>query len=368
MARSSTTRGTPAQPPQKQAAAPSHAEFLLEQTRQNLRQLALSGAADAALCNEIDALLGTITLRKSQGDDTRAASSKQELSKANKWTRDVIANSDVLPTVFDATLAATAGPILTGTQRSALVQIMKQSQSKIADAVTDPERQRIVQNFASQSAKNASAGWKTGWKNANGNWGKIQKSGGVEDNEADTSRLDLGMDRLYLSSSSGMSNAHDNPAVAGVSALPSVRFPDSGAPGADNEAGAVTTTFSPWPGLVLTSSIVATSTTPSVKISSDAGRALPPPPPEGPIPPPPTRNVPPPASPLPPPPRSPIGVSDAQLAAHSSAQPPAYAQAPQSHIASSLHPTAAQPHAARGVPQPLQPGDGYAALQYMRHP
>ena len=149
----------------------------------------------------------------------------------------------------------------------------------------------------------------------------------------------------------------DNPAVASVACLPSDQMADA-SQGAVSQAGAVTTTFSPWPGLVLTMSTVASSVmldhVPDETLDATSARIVPPPPSQVPPPPPsssslappPPRRMAAPSSPttsmsIPPPARSAMAPS---MAAHAS-QPlppvPPYAppgQDPRSNVPHSLRP------------------------------
>ena len=156
---------------------------------------------------------------------------------------------------------------------------------------------------------------------------------------------------------SQVSAFQDNPAIASVACLPSDQMADASL-GAVSQAGAVTTTFSPWPGLVLTMSTVASSVTldnvPDETLDDTSARIVPPPPSQAAPPPPsssslappPPRRIATPSSPattmsIPPPTRSAMAPS---MAAHAS-QPlppvPPYAppgQDPRSNVPHSLRP------------------------------
>lgn len=334
----------------------SHEEFLLRQTRQNVEQLAASGALDSILVRQLESLLSTATIRApeppARAERAVATTEKEKLSAKNKWTREVLANSDVLPSLVDAALSVAAGPLLSSSQRASIVQIVSMSQERIAKAITDPARQRAVQNFTTSSAKIASTGLMSGVQNAGQNWDKWNKK---RDQEAEVRRTereekkalknelerereqfarsrtgsvaddtDSAMASMSLSSkpssaklsgNESISLAADNPSAASVVALPSENTTEATTSDALAQTGAVTTTFTPWPGLVLTSTIVASSGQYDVAALMEANRALPPAPPrDGPLPPPPGPNVPPPpprhtsstpapASPVAPPPQ-----------------------------------------------------------------
>lgn len=351
------TRSVPVQAASP-TAAPSHAEFLLNQTRQNVAQLSATGALDSMLCRQLESLLSTATIRAPELP-ARAESAvvpkseKEKLSAKNKWTREVLANSDLLPNLVDAALSVAAGPLLSSSQRQSIVQVVSISQDRIANAITDPSRQRSAQSFTTSSAKAAHQGIKSGLQKSGESFDRWSKKREMTAEEKRTEKLaqqafqeelkrerdmfadgrkpsvsdSIGSAQTSLSSmnlkdahgAEGISLAPDNPASASVVALPSEHV------SMDSQTGAVTTTFTPWPGLVLTSTIVAT-TGESDEASGgglDTGRALPPPPPtSGSAPPPPMppsgpNFPPPPPRHAPPPPQQ------------SFAPPPVHGHAPQ---------------------------------------
>lgn len=379
--------------------APSYEEFLLQQTRQNVQQLAASGALDSILCRQLEALLGSATIRApeppARTERVVAKTEKEKLSGKNKWTREVLAESDLIPNLVDTALSVAAGPLLSSSQRSSIVKIVSLSQERIANAVTDPARQRAAQNFTTTTAKAAGTGIVSGLQNASQNWDKWSKKRDEtveqkrsekaaqrameeelrrerevfarDGNVSGVSRTQSALASMDLEDNGALSLVRDNPAAASVSALPSILSSEETTTEASAQTGAVTTTFTPWPGLVLTSTIVASSGEYDAATIGDTSRTLPPPPPrEAPPPPPSGANIPPPPprntnlpptpqSPAPPPTRTatagapmgaPPGYSQARIpsTAHQGApspqmpRPPAYLQQDYTPTPSSLRP------------------------------
>jgi hypothetical protein len=378
-----------------------HAEFLLGQTRRNVEQLAATHALDPLLCRQLQTLLASAKIRPPpaprSAPETQVAKkdTKKEVTGKNKWAREVMSDTSLLPTLVDTALSVTAGPILSSTQREAIVDIVGISQSRIANALTDPERQAAAQRWTQNTAKSAHQGLKGGLMGANDNWDKWYKKqlldsdtrkerrkeerslqeelrnersqfhapAYVGDTRSPSSDAAVSMTGLPVSKFSAIT---DNPATASVACLPSQQLADDSSLSTLTRAGAVTTTFSPWPGLVLTMSTVASSgsvDTPSTSGLDDqsGGRSLPPPPVPGqPTPPkpsissqvapPPPRRGPtgptatslPPLSPVqqPPPPHPASGVTASSLASQPlpPVPPPQYTTGSYGGVPSSLRP------------------------------
>lgn len=329
--------------------APSYEEFLLRQTRQNVEQLAASGALDSILCRQLESLLSQAVIRApelpARAERSVVKSEKEKLTAKQKWTREVLADSDIMPTLVDAALQVAAGPLLTSSQRQAVVNIVSISQERIAKAITDPARQRAAQNFTTSTAKAAQTGLVSGLSNAGQNWEKWNKKRDEEfeakraakmeqqslqdelkreremfarsGKSPSVSEVEPAMASMSIAGSDAVSLAPNNPASASVVALPSENISEGEVSDSHAHTGAVTTTYTPWPGLVLTSTIVASYGQHDVSLTGDTNRALPPPPPrETAPPPPPGSNLPPPpprhtaapapsAAPMPPPTRTP---------------------------------------------------------------
>lgn len=318
--------------------AVSHAEFLLAQARQIVNQLAGTNTLDPALCRQLTGLLDQAQIKPPPMVHHPAAGSKdskKELKGKNKWAREVMADTPLLPTLVDKALSATAGPILSSSQREAIVDIVGISQARIADALTDPERHAAAQRWTQNTMRSAQEGLKGGLAGTGNNWDKwymkqLVEADAQREKKSDSSATTTQRHIASVPSSSQASIFRDNPAAASVACLPSEQMADA-VMGAVSRAGAATTTFSPWPGLVLTMSIVASGV--SVDDVPDAfledlapppmrgaqGRS-PPPPPSHMAPPPPRHTAavspPPPMSPsfpaIQPPPKSP------SVAAHTS--------------------------------------------------
>ncbi|WFD26225.1 hypothetical protein MNAN1_001202 [Malassezia nana] len=329
------------------SAATSHAEFLLQQVRQNVDHLAATEALDPLLCRQLQMLLATAQVRAPPpppAAPTTTVSTKEaakDVKGKNKWMREVLSDTSALPTIVNTALTAAAGPMLTEEQRSAIVEIVKLSQSKIADAVTDPERQAAAQRWVATSSKSAQEGIRSSLTSAGENWDKWAKRQEQESAAQRAQRqaqkeleMELRREReqftnggrgssiptptapaVTLSTTadglSQLSLLGDNPASASMTCMPSQRFQDT-AVGPVAEVGALSTTFSPWPGLVLTMSTVASNVVPGEEsMAADSGRVVPPPPTttsrpsiHSQVAPPPRRAIPSPmdGAPLPPPP------------------------------------------------------------------
>ncbi|WFD18799.1 hypothetical protein MCAP1_001010 [Malassezia caprae] len=322
-------------------ASMAHAEFLLQQVRLNVDHLAATEALDPLLCRQLQALLATAQIRPPPPPPAAPATSaisKKDAAKQvkgkNKWTREVLKDTSVLPTVVETALTATTGAVLTDQQRSAIVEIVSLSQSKIADAVTDPERQAAAQRWIANSSKSAQQGLRGSFNTASENldkWSKRQEQEAAAQRSQRQAQKDLEAElhreRQQFSAAgsapstslttttqglSQLSLLNDNPAAASVACLPSQHVQDSSPTGPATEMGAVTTTFSPWPGLVLTMSTVASNVTLNDAPDVTEGERSVPPPPSAPArpsihndmgPPPPRRSIPaaPETPPLPPP-------------------------------------------------------------------
>ncbi|WFD34995.1 hypothetical protein MCUN1_001841 [Malassezia cuniculi] len=337
-------RGVPAgQPP----AAPSHAEFLLEQTRQNVRQLEATHTIDPLICRQLTALLAQAVVKPPPEVPARAAAApvardaSKELDARNKWAREMMADTSFLPTLVDTALQAAAGPLLTGSQRQAIVEIVSMSQERIANALTNPDYQRNTQRFAVESAKATQSGIAKGWRNVNDQWAKKREQNAskadqkrLEKREAKAIQEELRREKEAfakgeglppISSSSSPEPSFSRSSVSSIPDMSQLVIGDAD-PGAASvvglptqhvlqnseilsQGGAVCTTYSPWPGLVLTSTIVASAYDQPFEGDVDSitdGRRLPPRMGSVPLPP---RPAPPP--PVPAPPMHPVHQSNA---------------------------------------------------------
>lgn len=299
--------------------AMAHAEFLMGQLKQNVDHLAATNTLDPLVCRQLQAILASARLRPppppagsgALSASKNAKNTKKELEGKQKWVHDVLADTSLLPTLVDTALSVSAGPLLTSDQRSAISELVAMSQKKVADAVTDPERQAAAQDWTRKSAKSAHTGLKGGLQTASENWGKFSQRRS-EDAEAQRTmkasqrqlELELAREREQArrgfeavpsaSAGSGASSApsltgtsigSEGPATASTACLPSQHIADAASDGVTSEAGAVTTTFSPWPGLLLTMTTVAASVDVDSTLPSAVPAPLhnpPPAPPHGP--------------------------------------------------------------------------------------
>ncbi|WFD42981.1 hypothetical protein MPSI1_001632 [Malassezia psittaci] len=351
-------------------APPSYEEFLLKQTRQNVEQLGSLGAIDSISYRQLASLLNSVSIRPpdipARADPNSSLvpkTEKEKLKGRNKWTREVLANSDIIPSLVDAALSVAAGPLLSSGQRQSIVQIVSMSQDRIANAITDPAKQQSVQNFTKASARSAQTGILSGLQNTGQSWEKWNKKRDQEaelqraqrseqrslqeelkreresfarksSDSSDSRKIESGMSSMDLSGSSyglgrkqsqAISLPEGNPAAASVVALPTEQTSDMDSAQTESQTGAVTTTFTPWPGLVLTQTLVATYGISNAQLSDqlhsvppsapdEGGKPLPPP--GNSVPPPPprhTQQAPPASNPLPPPPRSSSGAAPAVM-------------------------------------------------------
>ena len=346
-------------------ASTAHAEFLLQQVRLNVDHLAATEALDPLLCRQLQALLATAQVRAPPPPPAAPApnavvkkDAAKEVKGKNKWTREVLKDTSVLPTIVETALTAAAGPMLTDQQRSAIVEIVSLSQAKIADAVTDPERQAAAQRWVATSSKSAQQGLRSSFTTAGENWDKWAKRQEQEAAAQRTQRqaqkeleAELRRERQQFSTPGSVSEVpsgslatatqglsqlsllSDNPAAASVACMPSQHIQDCAPAGPSTEMGAVTTTFSPWPGLVLTMSTVASNVmlNDAPEDPSEGGRGVPPPPAPSArpsinsdvAPPPPRRSMPtaPDMTPMPPPPHGVQAVPSPRLSQGAQAAP-----------------------------------------------
>jgi len=288
---------------------PPYAQFLLDQTRANVRQLADTQALDPLLCRQLETLLADARVRAPPEPPARAVETKsrgakeekeEKLGKKNKWTREVIKDTSLLPSLVDAAIQASAGPVVTSSQRKNIVDIVSLSQERIANAVTDPRKQRAAQEWSTSSAKSASANMSKGWNALNDNWAKMleesqakeEQRRAVKQEEKDLQR-ELQREREQAGQrGSGDAPAASSPALenrlaqlstADEGAASCACIPSKGIATAQDgttQVGAVATTYSPWPGLVLTHTLVATTVDPdetsTLAPADSASRRMPP--------------------------------------------------------------------------------------------
>lgn len=304
---SATPRQAPALDPASQIIM-SHAQFLLAQTKQNVQHLAATNTLDPLVCRQLQAILESARIQPPPAPPAPAPTTvakkdaKKELKGKNKWAHDVISETSLLPTLVDTALSAAAGPLISSGQREAIVELVSMSQKKIAETITDPERQAAAQAWTRRSTETAQQNLRTGFQNTGKNWSKwsqrLDEEAGIRRNDRKEKKAleeELLREREQFVGHSGggdvvrrgamdstLAVEANNPASASVACFPSDQFADEAHEGSTSNAGAVTTTFSPWPGLILTMSTVATSVSVDSTVMADQGtdhRSLPPPPP-----------------------------------------------------------------------------------------
>lgn len=180
---SASQSGTPIPPPllpitRSSQPPPTHVEFLLSQVRANLRYLCEIGGFDSVVYRQIHELLakGIIDInvqavaasRSSDASTPSNVESKaEELGKKNAWLRKALTETSILPTTVETALSLTAGPLLSGDQKDAIVQLVEFSQKGMAEKITDPTIQRRTfsgAKTAQSSTAKAVSGWSKGLK------------------------------------------------------------------------------------------------------------------------------------------------------------------------------------------------------------
>lgn len=112
---------------------------------------------------EVDGRLNRAVLREPTTsadtvDDDADESEADALGKRNAWMRKAMSETDLLPNVVETALGIVGGPFLGDTQIDAIVQLVEMSQKNIAEAVTDPRNQRTASTHAFGGLKQAYGG------------------------------------------------------------------------------------------------------------------------------------------------------------------------------------------------------------------
>ena len=312
----------PAPPP-----VPSHAAFLLTQIRSGLAHLHASQSLDGTVFQQVDSLLttGDVGLQRRADSDGNGEGEEDKLGKNNAWLRKAMAETSLLPSIVELAMSIAVPQALLGdSQREAIVSLVEMSQEKIAKAVTDPENQKRTRSGAWTGAKEAHSGFRRGLNAAGQSMSakreearskaEMKKADKREQREIKEElkreREDivrkrqaamLGADPPGQGSggqaSEGAASGGGAATVMAPSStgLPSpvatthsnvgTEAPPPSSSDVDGEAvvsvtcshlsaqgsAAATTTFSPWPGLLLTSTIVADND----ERPSQAGRGKP---------------------------------------------------------------------------------------------
>lgn len=218
------------------------------------------------------------------------------LGKRNAWMRKAMSETDLLPNVVETALGLVGGPFLGDTQISAIVQLVEMSQKNIAEAVTNPRTQRAASTSAFTGFKEAYSGVKGGVVLANERLAAKrkedkEKSGRKKEEKRRQRELkrelkrerEEARDRVVgggagtreegnSSSSDSNDDEHDEqdlpspprPHIGPTHTL----TPNTDADASDPQASvafaqvgtsstSATTMFAPWPGIVISSTIVA---------------------------------------------------------------------------------------------------------------
>ncbi|PWN29933.1 hypothetical protein BDZ90DRAFT_1194 [Jaminaea rosea] len=168
--------------PSSKASEPSHAQFLLEQTRSSLQHLHASGALDVITYRDVELKLSRAVLREPQAASSEASSDPTgiygerasdsesvKLGKRNAWMRKAIAETSLLPTLVESALNIVGGPFLGDSQIDAIVELVSMSQNKIGEAITNPRNQKAANKAAFSGLKGAGQGVQRGCATAGQN-------------------------------------------------------------------------------------------------------------------------------------------------------------------------------------------------------
>lgn len=306
--------------PLKVSPPPSHAAFLLEQTRASLRHLHVSGALDVITYRDVEYKLNKAVLREpevSVSSETPTGlfgernddSEEVKLGKKNAWLRKAISETSLLPSLVETALNIVGGPFLGDTQIDAIVELVEMSQSKIGDAITNPRNQQTASTAAFSGIKEGSSRINKGFAAANNSLVEMNKrraekalKAKAEKQERKAIEAELKQEREEIrqrtesSSVAAQSNKGDAaPLKRPVSSETSTRddsstyvllggsdtnsTAQSGTAVADvavamlgSSSSAATTTFRPWPGVLISSTIVAAPK--SVEEQASASRRM----------------------------------------------------------------------------------------------
>lgn len=270
---------------------PSYAQFLLDQIRSSLQHLHTSGALDVITYRDVEYKLSRAVLREPQtstastseptGIYGEKASDSEEvkLGKRNAWMRKAIAETSLLPSLVEAALNIVGGPFLGGSQIDAIVELVTMSQNKIGEAVTNPRNQKAARSGAFVGLRGAGQGVSRGFAAANqsiegaarrrGEERERKKKEKMESKELEEelkrerqeararstavgSSTTAAADRPGPSSQLLSSGDDEDSLAQSGSATANVAVTTLG-----NASSAAITTFQPFPGVVISSTIVA---------------------------------------------------------------------------------------------------------------
>jgi hypothetical protein len=343
---SSTAASRPAPPP-----IPSHSNFLRAQIRSSLAHLRATSDIDENTFQQIDSLLttgSTATATSQAGPGVKQSEEEKQLGANNAWLRKALVETSLLSdTVSLALSIAIPSGLIGSAQQESILLLVERSKIKIANAITDPNIQKRTSKGAITGVKGAHAGIRRGinvagqsitQKREESKSKSELKKAEKEEQKAIKDELKrerkeilvrrqkdmLGSDasgRQSESTEASVDNDdYDSTKKTSTSSkghiTPAVTLnPTEAEPIATDIDGdamvsvscsqlspqgsvAATTIFSPWPGLLLTSTLVASNDEDKSSIQSDdeddmpvdkAATAIQP---SGPVPPPPRRAAP----------------------------------------------------------------------------
>lgn len=174
--------------PKQPKDVPSHATFLLEQTRSSLSHLHQSGALDVITYRDVEYKLSKAVLKEPEPQyrgqatadvglfgEKEGDTEEVRLGKKNAWLRKAFSETSLLPSMVEAALNIVGAPFLGDNQVEAIVKLVEMSQKKIGDAVTNPKNQQQASSSTFVGLKGAGQGIDRGVAAANSSIAGIQE-------------------------------------------------------------------------------------------------------------------------------------------------------------------------------------------------
>lgn len=289
----------PPRPQQPSSAPTSHARFLLSQVLTSLEHLHTSGCLDALTHREVSSRLNRAVLKEdhplASSIDTLSEedSAEDALGKRNAWVRKTMSETDLLPNVVETALGLVGSPFLGDTQIDAIVKLVEMSQENIAHAVTSPRNQRVASSGAFAGLKGVGTGVGRGVAVAGERIAtkreesRIKREERKEEKKKQREIKDELKRERELIKQKQLASGQATPSVAeqgfdpsedededsemeqqSSTPVPSSQGPSSLTAGSSPQAtvayaqvgkasSSATTTFIPWPGVIISSTLVA---------------------------------------------------------------------------------------------------------------
>lgn len=291
----------PAPPP-----IPSHSSFLKAQIRSSLAHLRATSELSEDAFQQIDKLLSTKGEATQAQQVAKIETEEERLGKNNAMIRKTLLETPLLENSVEMALSIAIPSGLVGSvQQEAILKLVTKSKIKIVNAITDPSIQKKTSSGAWLGARGAHTGLRKGFNAAGqsvtrrreeskvkGEQKKMEKqeqkaikeelkrereeiirkkqmemlNGGDDDNgtgerdeEANLQNTEssVGTTTRSISRDASLIQQDGGPSMMDIDgdAMVSVQCSQLTSQG----SVAATTTFSPWPGLLLTSTLVATN-------------------------------------------------------------------------------------------------------------